>query len=202
MEMQDKGGFGDHREEVWKRLAEELGGRFVGQGNWQTDQVRVQVDRWIVTLDIHAVPGFKSEPRFTRLRAPLANPGGLRFEIHPKGLLASISAFFGVEHESTGFTGIDDDFVVQANDPDGVRRLLADEEVRRLIRVQPDGHLRLVAAEDDYPEPLGEGVDELHFEVPGVIDEHDRLHALYRLFAEVLHRLTLEIAGREDGPSR
>jgi len=193
-------GFHHHREEVWKRIAEEFGGDFIKKGTWQTEKVRVTVDPWTITLDIRTVPGFKSEQHFTRLRAPFVNPEGLRFEIYRKNLLTSISEFFGVQDIATGFPEIDDNYVVQANDADKVRRLLSHEEIRRLIRQQPDFHLRLVDAEEDYPEQLAEGVDELHFEVPELIEDHDRLYGLYQLFAEMLHTLTHVGSAYEDDP--
>lgn len=195
-----RGGFQAHREEVWSQIAEEFGGDFISKGTWQTEKVRVSVDHWTVTLDIRTVPSFKSEQHFTRLRAPFVNPDGLRFEIYRKNLLTSISEFCGVKHMITGFPEIDDHYVVQANDPAKVRRLLANEEIRRLIREQPDFHLRLVDAGDDYPEQLAEGVDEPHFEVPELIDDHDRLYGLYRLFAEMLHMLTHVGSAYEDDP--
>lgn len=192
-------GFHHHREEVWKRLSQELGGDFVRNGTWQTEKIRVQVDRWTVTLDIRTVPGFKSEQHFTRLRAPFVNPEGFRFEMYRKNLLSSLSELLGMQDIQTGYPEIDTNYVVQATDPERVRQLVADEEIRRLIRKQPDFHLRLIDAEDDYPDPLAEGIDELHFEVPELIEDHDRLYGLYELFAEVLHRLTyLESTGEDD----
>ncbi len=193
------GGFRAHREQVWKEIAEELGGDFVSKGTWQTDKVRVHVGPWTITLDIKTVPGYKSEAHFTRLRAPFINRTGLRFEIYPKNLLTSITEFFGVEHMTTGFAEIDDNFVVQANNESKVRLLLADEEIRRLFLEHPDFHVRLVDAENDYPERLADGVAELHFERPELIRDHDRLYALYGLFAEILHMLTrIGVASEEE----
>lgn len=183
-------GFQAHREEVWKRIAEEFGGDFTKNETWQTEKVRVQVDQWTVTLDIRTVPGFKSEQHFTRLRAPFANPEGFRFEIYRKSLLTGISKLFGMQDIETGYPKIDDHYVVQATDPEKIRRVLANEEIRRLIGEQPDFQLRLIDAEEDYPEQLAEGIDELHFEVPELIDNHDRLYSLYQLFAELLRTLT------------
>jgi hypothetical protein len=195
-----KAGFHAHQEEVWKRIAEEFGGDFIKKGTWQTEKVRVQVDQWTVTLDIRTVPGFKSEQHFTRLRAPFVNPEGVRFEIYGKDLLADIYELFGMQDIETGFPEIDESYVVQATDPDKIRRLLANEKIRRLIREQPDFHLRLAAAEEDYPEQLAEGVDELQFQVPELIEDHDRLYALYQLFAEMLHTLTHLGSAYEDDP--
>ena len=192
-------GFHAHREEVWKRISKELGGEFATKGTWQTEKVRVQVDHWTITLDIRVVPGFKSAQHFTRLRCLVPHTSGFHFEIYRKNLLASISILFGMQDVETGFAGIDDNYVVQATDAEKVRQLFANQEIRRLITEQPEFHLRLMEAEQDYPGQVAEGVDELHFEVPGLIEDHDRLYSLYRLFAEVLHTLdSLGDAHEED----
>ena len=47
---------------------------------------------------------------------------------------------------------------------------------------------------------FGEGIDELHFQVIGVITDIDRLKLLYELFAEVLNHLCAIGSAYEDDP--
>jgi hypothetical protein len=51
-----------------------------------------------------------------------------------------------------------------------------------------------------FGESFPEGVDELHFQVIGIIKEIDRLKALYGLFGEVLNNLCLIGSAYEDEP--
>ncbi|MEO2003797.1 MAG: hypothetical protein ABGY41_06830 [Candidatus Poribacteria bacterium] len=43
-----------------------------------------------------------------------------------------------------------------------------------------------------------DGVDELYFRAPGIIDDIDRLHALYNLFGVTLNHLCHMDAAYED----
>jgi hypothetical protein len=194
-------GFNAHREEVWQRLAEEFGGEFTQQQTWQTDRVQVKVDHWTVTLDIRTVPGFKSEQHFTRLRAPYVNHEGFRFTIYRKTLLSKVAELFGMEDIETGHPHLDDNYVVQANDKAKIKRLLANARIRALIERQPDFYLHVQPAEEYDTEQFPEGVDELYFEVPELIDDAGRLRGLYELFAELLHTLTHLGSAYEDDPT-
>ena len=72
-------------------------------------------------------------------------------------------------------------------------------EIRRLIQEQPRISLELKDDAGTFRKKFPEGVDELHFQVMGVIKDVERLKKLFDLFAEVLEQLhALGSASEED----
>jgi hypothetical protein len=62
-------------------------------------------------------------------------------------------------------------------------------EVRQLIQSQPDIHFQVKDDDGWFKTKFPEGVDELYFEVVGVIKDKERLKELFDLFAIVLDEL-------------
>jgi hypothetical protein len=86
--------FGPTKDDVWTRLAEQVGGEFTEGGWLGVDDVRVQVGAWTVTLDTRTVrtvhSGQATETTYTRMRAPYLNKDGFQFTIYRAGLFTSI----------------------------------------------------------------------------------------------------------------
>jgi hypothetical protein len=78
---------------------------------------------------------------------------------------------------------------IKGNDEDRVRALFSDPKIRQMIHAQPDIRLGVKDSEGWFGPKFPEGVDELHFEVLGVIKDVERLKALFDLFAGVLDQL-------------
>jgi hypothetical protein len=81
-----------------------------------------------------------------------------------------------------------------------VRGLFADAGVRSLMLAQRQVHLSVKDGEGRFGPSLLDDVDELRFQVLGVIKEVDGLKALFDLFAEILHRLCRIGSAYEDDP--
>jgi hypothetical protein len=192
--------FGPSKNEVWKQLSEEIRADFVEGGFWKGSKVKGQVKQWIVTLDSYAVSTGKTTIVFTRMRAPYVNKDGLRFKIYRRGLLSNLGKIFGMQDIEVGFSDFDDEFIIQGNNPDQIRRLLASPVIRQLIQAQPSITLEVKDDEGWFGESFPEGVDELHFQVVGIIKEIDRLKALYELFGVVLNDLCRIGSAYEDEP--
>lgn len=62
--------FGPSRDEVWRKLSDELGGRVVEGGFCRSDAVQVDHGEWTMTLDTHVVSTGKTHLTYTRMRAP------------------------------------------------------------------------------------------------------------------------------------
>ena len=67
--------------------------------------------------------------------------------------------------------------------------LFSDPEIRQMIQDQPKIRLEVKDSEGWFGPKFPEDVDELHFQVVGVIKDVERLKALFDLFAAVLDRL-------------
>ena len=78
---------------------------------------------------------------------------------------------------------------IKGNDEDRVRALFSDPKIRQMIHAQPDIRLEVKDSEGWFGPKFPEDVDELHFQVVGVINDVDRLKALFDLFAAVLDHL-------------
>lgn len=182
--------FGPSREEVWRRLGQEIGGDFVEGGFWKGDKVEVQHESWTITLDRYTVSTGHSHAVFTRMRAPFVSRDGFRFTIYRQGFWSEVGKKLGMQDIEVGHSvQFDEDFVIKANDESKVKALLANPEIRRLLNEQP--HVRFELKDDENPfwKRFPEGVDELCFTVHGVIKDVDRLRKLFELFSEVLDEL-------------
>ncbi|HEV7787023.1 MAG TPA: DUF3137 domain-containing protein [Thermoanaerobaculia bacterium] len=187
------GMFGPSREEVWKQLCGEIGADFVDGGFWKGDKVVAHVKGWTVTLDVYNVSSGHHHETFTRMRAPFVSRDSLRFRIYRKSVFSGLGKMLGMQDIEVGYSSqFDDDFIVQGNDETKIKALFANAEIRRLIEEQPQIRLELKDDEGFYCSRFPDGVDELYFQVTGVIRDTGRLKRLFDLFAEVLeemHRL-------------
>ena len=193
--------FGPSKDEAWKRLAEEIDADFIDGGFWKGSKVQAHVGPWTVTLDTYTVHTGHAHFTYTRMRAPYVNPDGLRFTVYRKGMFSELGKLLGMQDIEVGDPEFDEAFIVKGTDEARVRELFADPEVRALTLAQPQVRLEVKDGEGWFGPSFPVDVDELHFQVHGVIKEADRLKALFDLFAAVLDRLCRigSAAEREPG---
>lgn len=171
----------------------------------------IEINNWDITVDWYrsvfpAITPAVTPTVYTRIRSPFVNTSGLRFTIYSKiGLLD----FFKDVHEGSmlplqdiqiGDAPFDERFVVQGNDEDSIRELFASPKIRRLIQSQEHLYLQVKDDEGWFSTKFPEGVDELYFQVGGIIGENDeRLGSLVELFIATLNRLCrLGLASKKD----
>jgi hypothetical protein len=183
------GWFGPSKEEVWRQLCHEIGAEFVEGGFWKGSKVQVQVGPWTVTLDTVTHHHQHGHTTYTRVRAPYVNPDGFRFTLSRKGVFSELGKLLGMQDIEVGDPEFDEAFIIQGNDEFRVRDLFAEAGLRSLALAQPK--LRLSVKDDEgwFGARFPDGVDELHFQVVGVIRDIGRLKELFDLFAAVLDRL-------------
>ena len=181
--------FGPSKEEVWRQLTAEINGRYVDGGFWKKDKVEARHGEWTITLDTYTVSSGESSTVYTRMRAPYVNPDGFRFKIYRKNIFSDIGKWFGAQDVDVGYEPFDQDFVIKGNDEGKLRLLFANARIRELISAQP--HIRFTVKDDEgwFGAVFPEHVDELYFEVVGVITDVEQLKLLYELFAETLDQL-------------
>ncbi|HVV73421.1 MAG TPA: DUF3137 domain-containing protein [Verrucomicrobiae bacterium] len=126
---------------------------------------------------------------FTRLRAPYVNPDHFRFTIYRRGLFSDLAKWFGMQDIVVGHEDFDRDFIIKGTDQAKLRALLDDPKLRELIAAQPEIHLTVKDNEGYWGVDFPPDTDELHFHVPGIIKEMNRLKLLFDLFAETLDQL-------------
>jgi hypothetical protein len=181
--------FGPSKVEIWRQLSSELGARYVEGGFGKGDKVQVTHGEWTVTLDTYVVSTGKTTVVFTRMRAPYVNPSGFRFTVYRKSIFSGLGKMLGMQDIEIHDDLFDQDFIIKGTDEARVRELLSNPKIRELISSQKD--IRFTVKDDEgwFGASFPEGVDELYFQVVGVIKDVERLKLLYELFAETLEHL-------------
>jgi hypothetical protein len=192
--------FGPSRKEIWQQFCAQTGSNFVEGGFWKSDKVEAAHNQWTVTLDLYVVSTGKSSVTYTRMRAPYVNPDSFRFTIYRKGIFTEIGKWFGMQDVTVGYEDFDRDFVIKGNDEQKLRKLFSSQKIRDLIAAQPDISFSVKDDEGFWSKNFPEEVDELYFQVVGVIKDVERLKLLYDLFAETLDELCRMGSAYEQAP--
>jgi hypothetical protein len=192
--------FGPSRKEIWRKLGEEIGARYVEGGFWKGDKVVAEHGDWAVTLDTYAVSTGHTTVVCTRMRAPYVNPDGFRFSVYRRTVFSGVGKLFGMQDVEIGDPQFDHDFIVKTTSESRVRELLGDPRIRDLIANQKEIQFSVKDDEGWFGSKFPDGVDELYFSVVGTIKDIDRLKLLFELFAETLDRLT-RMGAADPGPA-
>ncbi len=96
------GWFGPGKDEVWRRLSQEIGAEFVEGGMWKGNKVQAHVGPWTVTLDTFTESSTDHSVHYTRMRAPYVNAEGFRFTIYCKGVFSTLGKFLGMQDIEVG----------------------------------------------------------------------------------------------------
>jgi hypothetical protein len=192
--------FGPSQQEVWQQLCSEIGADFIEGGFWRGDKVQARVKEWVITLDTYTVSNGKTSTTYTRMRAPYVNSDGFRFTIYRKGLFSELGRLLGMQDIEIGDPEFDRDFIIKGNNEAQVLALFANPKIRQLIQAQPSIYLQVKDDEGWFSQSFPEGVDELYFQVIGIIKDVERLKSLYELFAETLDHLCHIGSAYERGP--
>lgn len=181
--------FGPSKEEIWRQFAAEIGATVVPGGFWQGDKIEATHGSWTVVLDTYAVSTGKATVVYTRMRVPYVTQDGFHFTVYRQGFFSEVGKWFGMQDVTVGYEDFDRDFVIKGNDEEGLRRLFSSQRIRELIAAQPDIHFSVEDDDGGWSKMFPAGVDELRFQVGGVIKDLERLKLLYELFAETLDEL-------------
>ena len=195
--------FGPSRDEIWQQVATAVGGNLTPGGFWTgTSKVEAAHGQWLVTLDTYVVSTGKSAITYTRMRAPYVNPDGFRFTLYRPSIFSALGQWLGMQDVKIGEPQFDEDFIIKGNDEAKLRRLFGDARLRELITAQPT--IQFSVKDDDNAFWSGRNfppdVDELYFQVTGVIKDVDRLKQLFDLFAETLDQLCRMGSAYEKNP--
>ncbi len=193
--------FGPSQREVWQQLAQEVNGQFFGRnGFFGKNKVTIKVQEWTITLDTYTVSTGKNHTTYTRMRAPYVNTERFQFLIYRSNAFYELMKKFGLKAIEIGDADFDRDFIVKSNNPEKIRALLAYPKLRELISVQPRISFQVKDDEGWFGSDFPKGVDELHFQVVGVIKDIERLKSLFTLFAATLNYLCHIGSAYENDP--
>jgi hypothetical protein len=193
--------FGPSKSEVWRRLCAEIGAQYVEGGFWKGDKVQATHGPWTITLDTYTVSNGKTSTTYTQMRAPFADPEGFRFTVYRKGIFSEIGKWCGMQDVEIGDEAFDRDFILKTNQVPKLLQLLGDSRIRELMSQQPQIYFAVKDDEGVFGSSFPEGVDELYFQVVGVIKDVERLKLLYELFAETLDQLCKIGSATQNAPN-
>ncbi len=193
--------FGPSRQEIWSQLSQEIGAEYEEDGFFKAGKVVLSHKQWEITLDTYTVHSGKSHITYTRMRAPYVNRDGFRFNIYRKSVFSWIGKLFGVKDIEIGDAFFDDEFIIQGEPEHLVSRLFTNTMVRQLIQDQPNIHFQVKDDGGWFNQSFPEGVDELYFQVVGVIKDKERLKKLFDLFSLVLDELCRFGSAYEEEPN-
>ena len=192
--------FGPSKDEIWTQIATGIGGEFIEGGFWGKDALIYKHGEWQILLDTYIVSTGQSSYTLTRMRAPFVNKDGLYFKISRQGFFSSIGKIFGMQDIEIGDPFFDEQFIIKSNNPEKIKLLFADGNIKELCQSQPRIHLSIKDDEGRFGTDFPEGVDELYFECTGVIKETALLKSLFALFCLILERLVRIDSAYEDDP--
>jgi len=181
--------FGPSTQEIWRQLCAEIGAQYVEGSFWKGAKVQATHGAWTITLDTYTVSTGKSTIVYTRMRAPFVNPEGFRFTVYRKGIFSDIGKWFGMQDIEIGDEAFDRDFILKSDHETKLQELLGGARIRELIGRQPQIYFSVKDDEGYFSSTIPEGVDELYFQVVGIVKDVERLKLLYELFAETLDQL-------------
>jgi hypothetical protein len=183
--------FGPSKEEIWRQLSAEIGANYIEGRFMRGAKVQAHVKQWTVTLDVYTVSTGHSTHHYTRLRAPYVNADGFRFLIYRTGVFSDLGKRLGMQDVEVGDPDFDREFVIKGNDEQRLRQFFSYEKIRTLLREQPDVRFEVVDDEGWFGADFPQGIDELRFQVNGIIKDIHRLKQLFELFAVTLDQLCM-----------
>jgi hypothetical protein len=192
--------FGPSKREIWNELSGTINADYVEGGFFGRDKVVARAGQWTITLDTYTVSTGKSSTTYTRMRAPYVNKDGLYFKVYRAGLFSEMGKALGMQDIEVGNPIFDEDFVIKGNDEDKVRTLFSNTNIQNLMEIQPRFRLEVKDDEGWFGAQFPDGVDELCFQVVGIIKDMELLKALFELFAEILDYLCEIGSAYEDNP--
>ncbi|MEO0471857.1 MAG: DUF3137 domain-containing protein [Bacteroidota bacterium] len=190
--------FGKHKREIWRQLAAQLDGEFFRGKMLKPDRVEAWYGDWMVTLDTFTV----DKMTFTRIRAPYINRDDFTFKISREHFGHRIGKVFGMQDIVVGHPDFDRDFVIQGSDERKLKMMFANPKIRQLIDFQPKILLQLRQEAPLFQKPrFPEDVNELYYQVGGILKDLQQLQDLFDLFAETLDHLCAIGTAYEDDPN-
>ncbi len=179
----------EQRSDLAATRSEEIEGEFVERGFWRgTGCKRRSPPGRSRSTPTRSPPATATSPT-PGCGRPFVNPEGLRFTVYRNGFFSEFGKLLGMQDIEVGDPEFDDAFIIKGTDEFKVRELFAEDRLRALTLAQPTIRLSVKDHEGWFGVHFPKEVDELHFQVVGVLKDRKRLKALFDLFSSLLDRL-------------
>src|SRR5688572_13784996 len=173
---------GNTEEEIWQQVANDL----AQKGDileYSAQLVQGHTDIYM-TIDIDLGGGFEGGYETTSFMAPLAETKPFKFHIHEQNWVNEIGKVFGLEDVELGYPELDEAFIIKTNEPETLKALLADENLRRALLKHRECELKL-SPENDEPEAQ----HLLTYTIDQAITEVSELREIYHMLLDLVQKL-------------
>lgn len=183
--------FASNQKVVWKEFADEIGASIIDGGFLKEEKMLAKFEDWEITIDTYMQSTGKSSTVYTRIRAPYKCKDEFNFKIYNKSLFSGINKAFGMQDIEVGYPEFDEKFIIKGNDEVKLNELLSNDKIRELLSFHNNISFEVKKSGGMFGSRSLEDVNQLHFEIVGVIRDVERLRNIYMLFSLVLNKLWL-----------
>lgn len=131
------------KEELWKVLADEMGGTVIANKRGKPRGVEFANGKWRVYLDSFTTSSGESSQTYTRVRSVYRAKDELRFRIYRKSIFSGLGKALGMQDLEVGMPGVDEAYIVQSNSIGKVQSLLMRREIARPLESLNAGKLHI-----------------------------------------------------------
>jgi hypothetical protein len=173
----------NNEDELWQQVAHDMARhqdllQYSAQLNLDNQPVYFDID-----IDLGG--GFEGGFSSTSFLAPVPGNTSLRFHLHEQDWVNELGTVFGLEDIKLGDSEVDEAFIIKTNQPDTLKALFADPDLRAFLLTHRDCELEL-KHEDD------EGGLQLTFSKDDAILDPAELQQVYHWIRVVLARVSGE----------
>lgn len=181
--------FSVERDDVWRRVAAELGADFERVGIWQLPLIRMRHRSWTIVLDFWKRTSFMNRTGVysIRMRSQFLNRDGFWFTVYPQGVVSTARKWLGLQDVAVGHERFDGEFIVQGSNAAKLQMVFDNPRIRFALEGQPQVHFSIADSEHSYW-GVPEGIDELFLICDDILDLAG-LRLLCELFMETLDEL-------------
>lgn len=138
---------GETEEAIWQQIASDM--QLQGDILEYAAEVTQQNRTVYFEIDIDLGGGFESGYETTKFLAPLHSHPTLRFHIHPEDWVSEIGKMLGMEDVELGFPRLDKAYIIKTNQPETLKALFANDEMRATVREFGDCDLRIITTKEN-----------------------------------------------------
>lgn len=184
---------GNKKSSIWKKFAEEIGGKYVEFHYWHSDKAEVNYNKWKIIFDNYieyrTVSNLTLEKKYTRILAPFISLDDFRFEIYKQHFSDSIAKIFGCQDVEIGYPEFDKKYIVKTNNEFKIKSIFRNKNfINSFINLE-NPNFQISDQKGIWEEKLPEKEFELTLFFEGEINDIEILKSILNLFKEMLDAL-------------
>lgn len=192
--------FGSSKEESWTKFANEIGANYSDGGLWSKDQFVYKYKNWDFDFHTYTQNNGQTSSTYTKLRVPVLTKDNLQLTIFEEGFFAKIGKLFNMQDIEISNPEFNDKYIIKGNNSLKIMQLLSEPTLRNSFKSLPGANVKIDTGEGIFRKGFPQGVYVLEFSCTGVINEIEKLKALFTLFQNLLDGLVRINSIEKDNP--